>query len=71
MDFMLISVTPFIPVHFQTAISQTSHTIKVHWEKDNHDFGTIEQSKPVAVEFAFTNNGDEALLIADVVVSCG
>ncbi len=68
---LLMSFTPVMPVHFHTAIGETSHTIKVYWEKDSHDFGTIEQGKPVSVEFAFTNNGDEALLIADVVVSCG
>jgi hypothetical protein len=44
---------------------------KVNWVKDNHDFGEIVQGKPVAVEFSFTNTGDEPLLIADVLASCG
>ncbi|MES2849552.1 MAG: DUF1573 domain-containing protein [Bacteroidota bacterium] len=44
---------------------------KINWIKESHDFGEIAQAKPVTVEFAFTNTGDEPLLIADVVPSCG
>ena len=44
---------------------------KISWAKESHDFGEIAQGKPVSVEFSFTNTGDEPLLIADVVPSCG
>lgn len=44
---------------------------KVEWKKDVHDFGEIEQGKPVSVEFTFTNNGNEVFLISDVIPSCG
>ena len=44
---------------------------KISWVKDVHDFGEIPQGKPVTVEFSFANTGDEPLLIADVVPSCG
>jgi hypothetical protein len=40
-------------------------------EKNIHDFGEIPQSKPVSVEFIFTNEGDAALVISDVGTSCG
>lgn len=48
-----------------------SNFVKVSWVKESHDFGEIPQGKPVATEFAFTNEGDQPLLIADVVTSCG
>lgn len=44
---------------------------KVNWEKESHNFGEIPKNKPVSVEFTFTNTGDEPLLIADVIPSCG
>jgi len=44
---------------------------KASWTNDNHDFGEIPRGIPVSVEFAFTNTGDAALIIEDVVTSCG
>jgi hypothetical protein len=44
---------------------------KVSWIKESHDFGEIPKGRPVSIEFSFTNTGDEPLLIADVVPSCG
>ncbi len=44
---------------------------KINWIKESHDFGDIPKGKPVSIEFSFTNTGDEPLLIADVVPSCG
>ena len=44
---------------------------KVNWVKETHDFGEIPKGKPVSIEFTFTNTGDEPLLIADVIPSCG
>lgn len=45
--------------------------IKVNWVKESHDFGEIPQGKPVSFEFAFTNTGNEPLLIANVITTCG
>ena len=55
----------------KTNASFVYNIAKVNWIKESHDFGEIAQGKPVSVEFAFTNTGDEPLLIADVVPSCG
>ena len=41
------------------------------WEKTTHNFGKIEQKKPVSVEFAFTNTGSIPLVISNVKGSCG
>ena len=44
---------------------------KFKWEKTTHDFGKIEQGKPVSVEFIFTNTGSTPLVISEVRGSCG
>jgi len=53
------------------AIKKSPFAIIVSWEKESYDFGNIEHSKPVTVNFTFTNKGDEAILVSDVVTSCG
>ncbi|MFN8244860.1 MAG: DUF1573 domain-containing protein [Ferruginibacter sp.] len=46
-------------------------TSNVTWVNETYDFGEISQGKPVSVEFEFTNSGNEAILVSDVVTSCG
>ena len=41
------------------------------FEKESHDFGKIPLTKPVSVEFKFTNIGDEPLIITKVETTCG
>jgi len=41
------------------------------FEKETHDFGKIPTTKPVSVEFKFTNAGDEPLIISKVETTCG
>ena len=38
---------------------------------ETHDFGKIEQGKPVTHEFAFKNTGTEPIIITDASASCG
>jgi hypothetical protein len=73
---ILIAIASVSLMSFTKPVQNTTlvvaHTIaKISWTKENHDFGEIKQGKPVSVEFSFTNTGDEPLLIADVVPSCG
>ena len=44
---------------------------KFKWEKTTHDFGKIQQGKPVSIEFTFTNQGSSPLVISNVKGSCG
>lgn len=44
---------------------------KFKWEETTHNFGKIEQRKPVSVEFVFTNTGSTPLVISNVKGSCG
>jgi hypothetical protein len=41
------------------------------FEKETYDFGKIPTTKPVSVEFKFTNAGDEPLIISKVETTCG
>jgi hypothetical protein len=41
------------------------------FEKETHDFGKIPQGKPVSVDFAFVNSGEEPLIISAVESTCG
>ena len=71
-----VAIASVILMSFTTAslTNKFSHVydlVKVTWAKDSHNFGEILQGKPVSVEFSFTNEGDEPLLVADVVTSCG
>lgn len=42
-----------------------------NWSKTQHDFGNITKGNPVSHEFEFTNTGSEALLVTNVITSCG
>ena len=51
------------------AAAQTPSQMK--WEKETHEFGTIEQGKPVSYEFTFTNTTNKDVTLKDVKASCG
>ena len=44
---------------------------KFNWEETTHNFGKIDQRKPVSFEFVFTNTGSTPLVISNVKGSCG
>ncbi|MDX1904159.1 MAG: DUF1573 domain-containing protein [Thermonemataceae bacterium] len=46
-------------------------TPDITFEETVHDFGKIEQGKPVTVVFNFKNTGKAPLAISDVKASCG
>ena len=48
---------------------QTPSQLK--WEKETHEFGTIEQGKPVSYEFTFTNTTNKDITLTNVKASCG
>lgn len=66
-----VSLMSFTKPAKSATSSMTATIAKINWAKESHDFGEIKQGKAVSVEFSFTNTGDEPLLIADVVPSCG
>ncbi len=48
-----------------------SSMAKFKWEKTTHNFGKIDQGKPVSVEFKYKNTGKIPLVISNVKGSCG
>jgi hypothetical protein len=48
-----------------------SSMAKFKWVETTHNFGKIEQGKPVSHEFLFTNTGSTPLVISNVRGSCG
>ena len=60
--------SPVVPPSFKITLPPVA---KATFAKESHDFGEIPKGVPVSVEFSFTNTGDEALIIKDVVTSCG
>ncbi len=54
------------------AAVQTPQTpSQLKWETDTHEFGTIEQGKPVSYEFTFTNTTNKDVTLTNVKASCG
>lgn len=48
---------------------QTPSQLK--WDKEVHEFGTIEQGKPVSYEFTFTNTTNKDITLTNVKAACG
>ncbi len=74
-----VLLTAFVFGLFFAAQSQTvqiesgnpSSMAKFKWEATTHDFGKIDQGKPVSHDFVFTNTGSTPLVISNVRGSCG
>lgn len=50
---------------------KTESGAQIIFEKDVHDYGTIEQNANGTCEFVFTNTGNEPLMISNAKGSCG
>ena len=64
--FFAMSQTPSV-----TVSSGDPSMAKFKWEETTHNFGKIDQGKPVSTEFTFTNTGKTPLVISNVKGSCG
>lgn len=65
-------VAPAAPAIVGTPAVQTPQTpSQLKWESDTHEFGTIEQGKPVSYEFTFTNTTNKDITLTNVKASCG
>jgi hypothetical protein len=60
------------PASAAVAVPATPQTpSQMKWEKEAHEFGTIEQGKPVSYEFTFTNATNKDVTLKAVNASCG
>jgi len=53
------------------AIDPDQPTTTVSWDKEEHDFGNINEGDKVSTAFTFTNTGNEPLIISSAKGSCG
>lgn len=67
---VMICVVAASVVNGQATASKVSGPV-ITWEKNTHDFGDITQSEKVEQTFAFTNTGNEPLIITNIQVTCG
>lgn len=67
----ILTLCTVILAFFALTAMRADNAAEFKFEKETHDFGKISQGKPVSVDFKFTNIGDEPLIIADVVPTCG
>lgn len=59
------------PARVDNATAAKTGLAEITFEKDVHDFGTIEYEGNGTYEFKFTNTGKEPLIISDAKGSCG
>lgn len=75
--FKLILSTLFI-FSCATAMAQTEGAVElkspgpyITFAEESHDFGDIEQGDQVEYTFEFENTGDEPIILANVLTTCG
>lgn len=66
-----VSVTPIAAPVAATPAAAPQTPSQLKWEKETHEFGTIEQGKPVSYEFTFTNTTNKDVTLTNVKASCG
>ena len=67
----IIFASLLLSVFSLTLPAQDGEPPLIKFNKDIHDFGTIEKGSKVVTEFEFVNNGKSVLTIEDVKTSCG
>lgn len=53
------------------SLAMTVPAAVFNWKITSHDFGRIQQGKPVTAEFTFTNKGEVPLIVNRATGSCG
>lgn len=69
--FCISSISAFANTKKLTAHSYSNPGDTLSFKKDVVDLSNIPQGKPVTIEFEYTNNSTNPLIIADVHTSCG
>lgn len=76
--FFLVSLLALTVVTPKTSEAQlfkkkkpSSKNIKVVWNQESHDFGTVELGNYPGYEFTFTNNGNVPVQIQEFNRACG
>lgn len=67
---LAVAQTPVAPAT-STVTPVATSLAEITFEKDLHDFGTIEHAGNGTFEFKFKNTGKEPLIISEAKASCG
>ncbi|RRA99799.1 DUF1573 domain-containing protein [Larkinella rosea] len=67
----ILTITSFLWLLAAGALIAHSLLAVFSWEETDHDFGKIQQGKPVVAEFSFSNKGGVPLVISNAKGSCG
>lgn len=65
----LMSFSAIAPVEY--LVAKTNTMAAISWKTETIDVGEIPQGKPKAIIFEFKNSGTTAVVITNVVGSCG
>lgn len=68
---MAATVAPTAVIAPTAAVAAPQVPSQLKWETDTHEFGTIEQGKPISYEFTFTNTTNKDITLTNVKASCG
>ncbi len=72
---LAVSFMSFKPVETAVkklnGISASSVLSSVKWKAESIDLGEIPQSKPVTIEYEFTNTSNAAVIVTNAQASCG
>ncbi|GAB3954764.1 DUF1573 domain-containing protein [Spirosoma harenae] len=60
----------FVALFVLVAVSYAQKGV-LKFAKETHDFGKVEQGKPVTYVFEFKNTGTDPVVISDAQASCG
>jgi hypothetical protein len=64
-------MTSFLALAFAVLTFSASAQGELKFEKETHDFGTVNEGVQAAYEFKFTNTGNAPVVISNVQASCG
>jgi len=68
---MKVTTQILFSISIFTLLAFSAPKAAIEWEFTEYDFGKIEKSKPVTIDFVFKNPGMIPLIIQDVKTSCG
>tara|TARA_B100000678_G_C17793164_1_gene335734 strand:- start:60 stop:500 length:441 start_codon:yes stop_codon:yes gene_type:complete len=71
MKKILLGLAFLLGIIFQATAQENVGGAELQFEKEVHDFGTLNQGGDASTEFVFTNTGTEPLVISNARGSCG
>ena len=71
LGFTSLGIAQTTPVTATASAAVDPNKAEFKFDKEVHDFGTVNEGPAAVYEFKFANTGKEPLLLTNVVASCG